>query len=128
MKPMGIMILAIGLCLFAQVAQADWTVARRLTVTSEDSRTPAIAIDSSSNLHVVWRDDTPGNWEIYYKKGTDGGATWTTSERLTVTSGESWDEPAIAIDSSGNLHIVWSDNAWQPGYEGEFEIYYKKGK
>jgi hypothetical protein len=70
MKRMGIMILAIGLCLFAQVAQADWTVARRLTVMSGDSRTPAIAIDSSGNLHIVWHDDTPGNYEIYYKKGT----------------------------------------------------------
>jgi len=117
---MGIIILAIGLCLFAQVAQADWTVARRLTVTSEDSRTPAIAIDSSGNLHLVWADHTPGNYEIYYKKGTDGGATWTSSQRLSWASGSSY-SPAIAVDSYGRVHVVWADHRY-----GNSEIYYKK--
>jgi hypothetical protein len=122
MKPMGIMILAIGFCLFAQVAPADWPVARRLTVMSGDSRTPAMAIDSSGDLHVVWAEDiTPPNYEIYYKKGTDGGATWTTSQRLSVTPGGSQEEPAIAIDSSGNLYVVWYDST-----PGNLEIYYKK--
>jgi len=70
MKRMGILILAIGLFLFVQVSQADWTSAKRLTWTSGHSLDPAIAIDSSGNLHIVWHDDTPGNYEIYYKKGT----------------------------------------------------------
>jgi hypothetical protein len=30
---------------------------------------PAMAIDSSDTIHVVWNDDTPGNTEIYYKNG-----------------------------------------------------------
>jgi hypothetical protein len=29
----------------------------------------AIAVDPSGNIHVVWYDDTPGDFEIYYKKG-----------------------------------------------------------
>ena len=89
MKRTGLMMVAFGLFLFAQAAQADWTPAKRLTWNSGDSRLPAIAVDSSGNLHVVWQDDTPGNSEIYYKKSTDGGATWTTSQRLTWNSGAS---------------------------------------
>jgi hypothetical protein len=27
-----------------------------------------IAVDPSANLHVVWSDHTPGNFEIYYRK------------------------------------------------------------
>jgi len=99
---------------------ATWSISQRLTWTSENSYYPAIAVDPSGNLHVVWDDNTPGNPEVYYKKSTDGGATWTTSQRLTWNSGDSW-HPTIAADSSGNLHVVWDDDT-----PGNFEIYYKK--
>jgi len=69
MKRTGLMMLAIGLFLFAQVAQADWTPAKRITWTSNLSIKPAIAIDSYNDIHVVWMDKTPGNMEIYYMKG-----------------------------------------------------------
>jgi hypothetical protein len=120
MKRMGIMILAIGLCLFAQVAQADWTTAKRLTWTSGQSAAPVVAVDFSGNLHIVWYDDTPGNYEIYYKKSADGGVTWTSVQRLTWTSGQSA-YPAIAVAFSSMLHVVWGDNT-----PGNTEIYYKR--
>jgi hypothetical protein len=69
MKRMEPMILAIGLYLFAQAAQADWTPTKRITWTSGGSWLPAIGVDSFHNLYVVWEDQTPGNYEIYYKKG-----------------------------------------------------------
>jgi hypothetical protein len=50
-------------------AGANWTSNRRLTWTSSYSWEPSLAVDSSGNVHVVWYDYTPGNWEIYYKKG-----------------------------------------------------------
>jgi len=123
MKRMGpIMILAAGLFLFSQVAQADWTRAKRITRTSGRSLSPAIAIDSSNTIHVVWTDHTPGNGEIYYKKSTDRGATWSPAQRLTWTSGWSFDA-AIAIDSSNTIHVVWEDDTLTPGRP---EIYYQK--
>lgn len=50
-------------------ALADWSAAKRITWTSGFSSSPAIAVGSTDTLHVVWADPTPGNWEIYYKKG-----------------------------------------------------------
>lgn len=47
---------------------ANWT-AYRLTYKSEWSCAPSAAVDLSDNIHVVWHDHTPGNYEIYYKKG-----------------------------------------------------------
>jgi len=96
--------------------------AKRLSWTSGVSFSPVIAVDSSDNLHLVWDDDTPGNFEIYYKKSTDGGATWTANKRLTWTSSYSWN-PSVAVDSSGNVHVVWEDDT-----PGNWEIYYKRGK
>ena len=99
---------------------ASWTPRQRLTWNSGDSLWPAVAVDSSGHIHVVWWDLTPGNPEIYHKKSTDGGVAWTASKRLTWTSG--WtDYPAIAIDGSGNPHVVWRDNT-----TGNEEVYYKK--
>jgi hypothetical protein len=47
---------------------ATWTAAIRLTWTSRYSKSPAAAA-SGNTVHIVWSDDTPGNFEIYYKSG-----------------------------------------------------------
>ncbi len=31
---------------------------------------------SNDNVHVVWHDFRQGNWEIYYKRASDRGTTW----------------------------------------------------
>jgi len=120
MKRMGLMIAILGLFLFAQTTQAQWTPAIRLTWNSGSSWGQTVAVDFSGNPHVVWSDDTPGNSEIYYAKSTDGGVTWPNGQRITWTSGSSG-SPVIAVDSSGNPHVVWSD--YTPGNS---EIFYKK--
>ncbi|MCR4287628.1 MAG: hypothetical protein NUW09_06415, partial [Deltaproteobacteria bacterium] len=66
---------------------------KRLTNNAGDSGVPSIAA-SGSNVHVVWRDSTPGNWEIYHAVSYDNGATWT-EKRLTNNSGAS-QHPSIS--------------------------------
>jgi hypothetical protein len=68
MKKTGLLTAALGLFLFAQTAYAGWTAAKRLTWTPGYSTLPDVAADSSGNFHMVWHDDTPGNYEIYYIK------------------------------------------------------------
>lgn len=120
MKRIGPVLLTIGLFLFAQAAQADWGPTKRLTWNSGDSQYPIIAVDFLGGLHVVWQDSTPGNNEVYYKRSTDGGASWTTAKRLTWTSTYSH-RPVIGVDSSGGLHVFWDDDA-----AGNTEIYQKR--
>jgi len=120
MKRTTLIIAALGLFLFAQAAQADWTPAKRLAWTADRSEEPAIAVDPSGHLHVVWQDLTPGNYEIYYTRSADGGATWTDSRRLSWTSGTSYN-PSLAVDPSGNLYVAWMDTA-----PGNWEVYFKK--
>jgi len=100
---------------------ATWTASRRITWTSSDYFEPAIAVDSSNSPHVVWNAGPPGNEEVYYRKNTDGGATWAASQNLSLNSGGSYC-PAIAVGPADNLHLVWFD--YTPG---NAEIYYKKG-
>jgi hypothetical protein len=101
---------------------ATWKT-KRITWTPGYSYSPDIAIDTSDHIHVVWYDNTnwnPGKYEIYYKKSTDGGATWSPTKRLSWNSGES-KRPVIATDSSGQVHVVWSDDSFGP-----YELYHKK--
>ena len=74
-----------------------------MTWTAGDSFAPALAMDSTDALHVVWEDYTPGFTEIYHRRTTDGGASWSTMKRLTWTAGDSFD-PALAIDSTDAVH------------------------
>ena len=97
-----------------------WTTTQRITWTSGGSEYPAIAVDSSGNPHMAWTEYTPGDYEICYKKSTDGGTTWTTAKRLTWNA-ESSDEPDLAVDSSGNPHVIWYDKT-----PGNYEIYYSR--
>jgi len=97
-----------------------WSAVKRITMTSGESYSPAIAIDPNDTIHVVWYDHTPGDPEIYYIEGENNGSTWTAARRLTWTSGYSR-YPAIAAQSAKDLHILWSNNA-----AGNEEIYHRK--
>ena len=77
MKRSRVLMTALGLFLVSCWAVAGWTPAQRITWNSGASESPALAVDSLGNLHVVWNDDTPGNEEIYYKMSKDGGTSWT---------------------------------------------------
>jgi hypothetical protein len=120
MKKNVFLILVVVMFFLIQTMDAQtWTATKRITWNSGDSEVSVIAADSNNYIHVVWGDETPGNSEIFYKKSTDGGTTWTT-KRLTWNNGHSYD-PNIAIDSNNYIHVVWPDLT-----SGNYEICYKK--
>jgi len=90
-----------------------------ITSGSLDQLDPIIAIDSSNNLHIVWRGRTsafPNHYQIRYAKSTDGGNTWSSPINITNGSYNQLDQK-IAIDSSNNLHIVWrGESSTSPNY------------
>jgi len=98
----------------------SWSASQRLNGPTGKSAKPVIAVDSLDRIHVVWLDSTIGNAEVYYKRSTDGGTSWSAGQRLTWNTALS-DEPALVIDPSDNLHLVWSD-----GTPGNQELFYKK--
>jgi hypothetical protein len=107
------------LVFFSATAYGDtWTKNKRLTWNEGDSEIPTIAVDGS-NVYVFWCDNTPGNYEIYFKKSVDEGTTWTKNKRVTWNEGDSH-FPATAVEGS-NIYVVWQ------GYTlGNPGIYFKK--
>ncbi|MEO0095720.1 MAG: exo-alpha-sialidase [candidate division WOR-3 bacterium] len=104
--------------------KAQWGPDVRLTIddsTSYNSRPNAqnVAVTSGGFVHVVWYDNRDGNWEIYYKRSSDNGATWEPDVRLTYDENASV-APAVAVSGSF-IHVVWADMR-----DGNQEIYYKQ--
>jgi hypothetical protein len=123
MKTKLIIFIISGIFVFIQPLSAQtWFPSKRLTWTSGNSWYPAVAVDSNTNIHVVWHDDTPGVAEVYYKRSPNGGLSWESSKRLTWNPGFSI-STAIAVDANNTIHMVWYNNT-----SGNPEIYYKKGK
>lgn len=71
---------------------------------------------SSSGVHVVWRDNRTGYWQIYYKNSSDGGINWGPDIRLTDDNLADY-EPSISV-SGDVVHVVW--------YDETSEVYYKR--
>ncbi len=95
----------------------SWGTDTRLTNAAEISMYPNVAV-SGPAVHVVWFDMRDGNYEIYYKRSTDGGISWESDTRLTDDPAFSF-YPSVAV--SGNaVHVVWQD-----ARDGNNEIYYK---
>ncbi|MBN1672259.1 MAG: exo-alpha-sialidase [Kiritimatiellae bacterium] len=112
-----------------------WPNRARLTQDgTSDSRLPVIAA-AGSTLHVLWADDRDDtryphdgaprhepepdhNYEIYYKRSDDNGATWARSVRLTEAPGISVN-PAIAV-CGRNVYVAWQDSR-----SGTYEIFFK---
>jgi hypothetical protein len=96
-----------------------WGVDVNLSNEPNMSWYPSVAV-SDSNVHVVWQDYRDNNYEIYYKRSTDSGASWGTDTRLTYSDPWwSW-MPSVAV-SGPYIHVVWWDSS-----AGNWEIYYKR--
>ncbi len=80
----------------------------QLTADSADQCNPAIAIDGSDYLYVVWQDNRRGNWDIYMSNSADG-INWSAANRVTDSNNNEV-SPAIAIGSTGRAAIAWQDD------------------
>lgn len=116
------------LVFFAANSITQWQNDQRLTIDPQSSYTSynnaRCIVSNGNNVHVVWHDlrnqlSNDGNYEIYYKRSSDGGLTWGPDTRITNAFGPS-SNPSITFSGS-NMHIVW----WE-SRDGNTEIYYKR--
>jgi hypothetical protein len=86
----------------------------------------ALVSGTDGTLYIAWRTVLPGNIrDIVVARSTDGGATWSAARRVHA---DDWvfeacphAGPALAVDSSGALHV-----AWWTGKEGTAGVYYAR--
>lgn len=100
-----------------------WSGDRRVNSESEAPGRwsfPALAIDTVGNIVVVWHDYREGDANIFIQKlDANGNRLWPTDKRVDSDTGGAWQgNPAISVDTSGNVVVVWEDRR-----NGSYEIY-----
>lgn len=88
----------------------------------EASRQPSIAVDGSGNVLVAWQEVVGGNKEIFFASLTFGPADPFKCMNISNSPGAS-ELPAIAVDGSGNVFIVWVEDV-----KGNTEVFLVVGK
>ncbi len=68
---------------------------------------PAGAVDAFDRVHVVWEDARSGTPQILHAS-CKAGEPWSAAQVLSV-GGNSPDQPEIAADGNGAVHVVWHD-------------------
>ncbi len=94
---------------------ASWTNPRRISG-SQAAYYSDIAVDSKGYLHVVWSEqvrlednpDCPNCSDIFYRRSTDGGKTWSLPENISNFNFGSV-KPQIKIDHRDGIHVVWEE-------------------
>ena len=90
------------------------TVSQPITSDPLNQTTPAIAVDSSNTVYVLWTDARNATNDIYGA----AGSPWTNVPIVTKAGPQS--NPAIAVESAGTiLHMLWVDQI-----SGNSDIYY----
>lgn len=84
-----------------------WGEDVRLTSRDSVSVNPSIAV-SGSVVHVAWTDylGSSVTGEIYYKRSTDGGNTWSEDTQLSDNPGYYTWAPCMAVSGS-TIHLVY---------------------
>ncbi len=73
---------------------------------SGNSSGAQIAVDLNGNINVVWIDDTPGNFAIFFARSTDKGATFPSTKNVSKSIGDS-SSPQVGTDANGNIFVAW---------------------
>jgi hypothetical protein len=88
-----------------------WEEPRTLSAERDDlARNPAIGIDGSGALVVVWLNTTDD--QIYFRASRDAGAAWSAPARIADVTGNyakyrnALDDYDLAADADGNLHLA----------------------
>ena len=106
----------------------EWTFEVVSTESISGSYSHEIVIDEMDHVHVVWSDQTDylnagTDSDIFYKQWN--GISWSAAEIVSTESTEYSGHPDIAIDSLGNLHVVWHDPTQILGAGSNYDIFYK---
>jgi hypothetical protein len=77
---------------------------------------------SGDYMYIVWQDETlsiNGTDDVFFKRSTDGGASFGDTINLSNNPGDSTD-PDITSANDGSAYIVWTDN-----YKGRSKVFFR---
>jgi len=110
---LGLAVLALVLAVLMVLAPTGQAISfnlnKRVDSGSGNAQTPAVALNSTGTIVVVWSDDRNGNWDVMAARSTNGGSTWAGDTRVDDSSSGDQVAPDIAIAPNNRVHVVWQD-------------------
>jgi hypothetical protein len=97
---------------------ASFLPIKDLSADSGDSREPILATASKNNLYIIWRDNTTGNYEIYFRASHNNGTTFAPVKKLSKNPGVS--REAVVTASGSNVYALWRDNT-----PGNYDVFFR---
>jgi DNA-binding beta-propeller fold protein YncE len=86
-----------------------------LSSNSGNSWFPQIAV-AAGNVFVTWPDNqTNGNWEVFFTRSTDAGATFESTHNLSNNSGSLG--PPRMVASGSDVYVSWRDNSFSASFD-----------
>jgi hypothetical protein len=85
---------------------------------------PQIACTEDGMVYVLWEDKRyGGEWDIFFARSTDYGATWEVDQRLDTDAPGAYRSfrPQLACDENGGVYAAWED--WRGGYHHIYMSY-----
>ncbi len=90
----------------------EWSDIEILSDSLHDAWAPVIVADPFGNVHLVWYANTVGHndFKIYYRM-RDPSGVW--SLPMVLSGEEQADQPRIAADPSGTIHVIWNERSFK---------------
>ncbi len=82
------------------------------TYTTDNQRSPAVALSSAGDFVVVWRSAGSSGGDTFYnsvqgQRYAAGGAALGGQFQVNTYTTDNQDSPAVALDANGNFVVVW---------------------
>jgi hypothetical protein len=98
---------------------------------STNNYIPEIYVDNGNNIHIVTYSADPllssgSDWDIFYKKYDYTTKNWSDLELVSIDSTGMSQHPDIAVNSAGNIHVVWYDSTNYDSSGTDTDIIYRQ--
>lgn len=70
----------------------------------------SITVDESNRIHVVWVDESNGDFQIYYSRSTDGGQSFSAPLDASNDAGDEFHKPCVAA-SGESVYIAYQQDS-----------------
>lgn len=88
-------------------ALQTWSAPTAIDGSGQVVGAPAMVVDSAGRVHVVWPDARDGGRALFTRVREPNGS-WGQVARITRPA-HAADEPTLAADGTGQLHLAWHD-------------------